>query len=181
MNFDEAYEKVLAGTATDEEKTYVNTEIDKIRRISAILDTPPASPVIAEADTETVMRARKSFNKKTTIKIAVITLLSLLAIAALVCGIIFIPSCTSASRSEKIDSEEALELAIEYLSNYTGEDASQYLLRDIDRELRIPDGLGNAIYVYEIELRTPDGGLRYELEVSAKSGYVVLTDVDHRD
>ena len=180
MNLEEVIKKIESGTAGEEEKAFFSAEIEKLRRIRDILDMQPKQSVIAEADTETVLRARKHFNKKTTIRIIAVTVASLLAIAAITCGIIFIPSCTSAARSQKIERDEAVELAYEYLGEYLGEDTSNYIIHDCDKELRIPGRLNEAIFVYDIDLRTPDGLIEYELDVSTKSGFVSLEDVDRR-
>ena len=98
MNFEEAYQKLRAGTATDEEAAFVARELENVRRISAILDDPALSdPGIKQAEVETVQKARKAFNRKTLIRTLIITLCSLLAIAAIVCSILFIPANISAS------------------------------------------------------------------------------------
>ena len=66
MNFEEAYQKLREGTATDEEAAFVARELENVRRISSILDNPTlSSPGIGEAEAETVQRARKAFNQKT--------------------------------------------------------------------------------------------------------------------
>lgn len=176
MNFDEAFEHVKAGTASDEESSFVERELDNLRKIREILDNPASENIFHGADEETVLKARKAFNKKTTIKIIVIVLISLLVIAATVCGIIFIPSCTSASRNQVIYETEAVELAKNHLIDM-GVDVDSLYIRKVDRELRIPSSLKNAIYIYEIEFRSVE--IEYELEVSTKSGYVIVTDIDY--
>lgn len=177
MNFEDAYKKVQGGAATEEEIAFVAHELDKLRRINEILEQPLVSPVMQETDRQTIEKAKKRHNCKTTLRIILVTLISLMVIAALVCGIIFIPSLTSASRNQKLGREECLELAKTFLSDYSGENTAKYVIKDIDKELRIPAGLTNAIYVYEIEMISPEG-ICYEMEVSTKSGYVVLTDID---
>ena len=103
MNFEEAYQKLREGTATDEEAAFVARELENVRKISAILDNPAMfSPEIGQAEKETVQRARKAFNKKTLVRTIIIVLCSLLAIAAIVCAILFIPSNISASGKLKM-------------------------------------------------------------------------------
>lgn len=45
------------------------------------------------------------------------------------------------------------------------------------RKLRIPDALNDAIFVYEIDFVSRDG-VDHRVEVSTKSGYVILTDIN---
>lgn len=177
MNFEDAYKKLQDGTASEEEKAFVTQEIEKLRKISFILDNPAQSEIFSEASDISIQKARKRFNCRTTLRVISITLVSLLVIAALVCGIIFIPSCTSAAKNQHLNRDECYSIAVDYLTEMLSQDASAFAIHDIDKELRIPNGLTNAIYVYEIELRSHDG-IEYELEVSTKSGYCMLTDID---
>ena len=112
MTFEDAYQKLREGTATDEEAAFVARELENVRRISAILDNPSLSdPEIEKAEVETVQRARRAFNRKTLLRTVVIVVCSLLAIAALVCAVLFIPSNLSASEKQKISKAEAIEIA----------------------------------------------------------------------
>ena len=78
MNFEEAYQRLREGTATDEEAAFVARELENVRKISAILDNPTLlSPEIGQAETDTVQKARKAFNKKTLIRTVAIVLPSL--------------------------------------------------------------------------------------------------------
>ena len=38
MNFEELYEKYINGTATEEERAYVEAEIQKARRLTQLID-----------------------------------------------------------------------------------------------------------------------------------------------
>ncbi len=176
MILKECFEKIKNGTATEEEKSFVEKELDTILKIKSILDNPPDEPVVAEAEHGTILRARKLYERRTYIKIFIIVIITLLLIAALVCGIIFIPSCTSASRRMKYDRDDAIEIAYEYIAENYGEDRNDFSVRDADRKLRINGSLSDAVYVYEIELRNE---FRiYELGVSSKNGAVELLDYD---
>ena len=54
MNFEEAYQKLRDGTATDEEAAFVARELENVRKISAILDDPGlSSPGIGQAEADT--------------------------------------------------------------------------------------------------------------------------------
>jgi hypothetical protein len=176
MILKECFEKLKDGTATEEEKSFVEKEIDTILKIKSILDNPPVEPVVAEAEHETVLRARKLYDRKTYIKIFVIVLITLVLIAALVCGIIFIPSCTSASRRMKYDRDDVIEIAYEYIEENYGENRDEFSVRDVDKNLRINGSLSDAVYVYEVELRNE---FRiYELAISSKSGAVEEIEVE---
>jgi len=179
MRFEEAFEKVEAGTATDEERAFVQAEINKLSRIRDLLDQPVPKEELVEAEEQQVIKARKRFNRKTTWRVILVSLVSLAVIAAIVCGIIFIPSLTSAHRSQKLTREQCRDIAIDFLADYTGEEPQRMIVHDVDRELRIRNGLTDATFAYEVEIVTSQG-IEYTIEVSAKSGYAMLTDIDIR-
>lgn len=177
MILKDCYEKIKNGTATEEERNFVEKEIELIQQIKGILDNPSPEPVVAEAEHETIIRARKLYDRKIYIKIFIIAVISLLLIAALVCGIIFIPSCTSAARNMRYNKEQTIEIAYNYIAEHFGENKDEFSVRDADRALRINGSLTDAVYVYEIELRNE---FRiYELGVSTKSGAVEVLDYDN--
>ena len=125
MTFEEAYQKLREGTATDEEAAFVARELENVRKISAILDDPALSdPGIEQAEVETVRRARRAFNRKTLFRTVGIVLCSLLAIAAIVCAVLFIPSNLSASEKQKISKAEAKQQAIEMMDRVGIPDAA---------------------------------------------------------
>ena len=179
MNFEDAYQKLREGTATDEEAAFVARELENVRKISAILDDPGLSdPGIQKAEAETVHRARKAFNRKTLIRTIVIVLCSLLVIAAIVCGILFIPSTISASGKLKITKEQAVEAAYACLVEQVGkEGAGTYYVDYAHRHLRYVGGIFDAIYVYKVEFEDAHGR-EYEIEVNGNSGYTVIRDIN---
>jgi len=177
MNFEEAYNNFMNGTASDEEAQLVREEIRKAREISALLDRAPAEDVFNTAEAETIKKARKSFNLKTTIRIIVVVLLVLVIIAAGICGYIFGTAIPAARRNATLSEQQSLEAATVYLSEYLGEDASKFEIRDIDRHLHTDNGLKNTVYHYEIEFR--NARAEYEVTVNASSGYCMLTDIDN--
>jgi hypothetical protein len=181
MNFEEAYQKLREGTATDEEAAFVARELENVRKISAILDNPAMfSPEIGQAEKETVQRARKAFNKKTLVRTIIIVLCSLLAIAAIVCAILFIPSNISASGKLKMTKEQAVEAAYSCLVEQVGaERANTFFVDYAHRHLRYTGSIFDAIYVYKIEFEDAFGS-EYEIEVNGNSGYTVIRDIDLR-
>ncbi len=181
MNFEEAYQRLREGTATDEEAAFVARELENVRKISAILDNPTLlSPEIGQAETDTVQKARKAFNKKTLIRTVAIVLCSLAAIAAIVCTILFIPSNISASGKQKITKAQAVEAAYACLVEQVGEErAGTFYVDYAHRHLRYTGSIFDAIYVYKVEFEDVYGS-EYEIEVNANSGYTVIRDIDLR-
>lgn len=175
MDFEELYKKVQDGTATEEEKAYVD---DKILRISRILDEPVGkSPEIELADEATVRAARKRFSMRSTIRTVVVVLCVLAVIAGGICGYIFGTAIPAAKSSVKISRDEAVSIAKDCVTEYIGaEEKVDFIVHDVDRDLNTEAGLKNAVYHYEVELRY--NGYEYEVNVNGKSGYAVITDID---
>lgn len=179
MDFEQAYKKLREGTATDEEAAFVARELENVRKISAILDDPALSdPGIKRAETETVQRARKAFNRKALIRTIVVVLCSLLAVAAIVCGILFIPSNISASGKLEITKEQAIDTAYDLLVEQVGEEeAKTYYVDYAHRHLRYSGSIFDAVYVYRVEFEN-SFDREYEIEVNGNSGYAVITDIN---
>lgn len=192
MKINRIYEKVRNGTASEREIAYIREEAAKLRRLNEMInlfgdeDAVSAAdagalsvtePKLAEADIETVRRARRLFNSRLFWRTIILSVCSLLAVAALVCGIIFIPSVTSAKRNELVQRDSAVDLAKGCLEDYV-DDVNRYFIHDIDKALRINGHLNDAFYVYEIEFRNYDNGTEYQIDVNARSGYTMLTDVE---
>lgn len=188
MNFDEVYSKVQSGNATEEEKRYFDDEIKKLGKLKALLDDYneefelerplDSESKFVDADMETIKKARRKFNSGMFWRILTISIGSLILIAAIVCGIIFIPSISSAKKNEKITLDEAVELATECLAEHV-DNVNEFYVHDVDKELEIKGSLNNAYYIYEIEFRNGQKD-EYQIDVNARSGYVKLSDVDLR-
>lgn len=177
MNFKEAYERFLDGTATDEEIEYVRAEMKRAREIDAILESVPDNGIFNEPGKDTIKRARKQFNFRNTIRMIIVVICVLAVLAAAICAWIFGTAIPAARRNSDISEEQALIIARDFLAGITGEDVSGYLIHDIDRHLYSEHGLRSTVYCYEIELR--DGHTEYEVTVNAASGYATITDIDH--
>jgi hypothetical protein len=179
MNFEEAYQKLREGTASDEEAAFVARELENVRKISAILDEPSHSdPGISQAEIETVQKARKAFNHKTLVRTVIIVLCSMLAVAAIVCAILFIPANISASGKLKISKDQAVEAAYSCLVEQVGEErAASFYVDYAHRHLRYVDSIFDAVYVYKIEFEDSQD-CEYEIEVNGSSGYTVIRDID---
>lgn len=174
MNFDQIYEKLKNGSASAEEIAFLDAEIEKLRKINEDALTLTDE---REAEMKAVRAAKKRHVVKTVFKYIIICIISLCVIAAAICAAIFIPACSAADKVDVVGRGDALAIAREYLSEMVEEDVSKYVVRDIDKEIRINGRLKNSVYVYEIRLRSMTG-IEYTLEVSTKSGYVQITDID---
>lgn len=179
MNFEQAYQKLRDGTATDEEAAFVARELENVRKISAVLDDPGlSSPGIGKAEAETVRQARKAFGKKTFVRTLAVVLGSLLVIAAIVCSILFIPSTLSARGKLKISKAQAVDAAYACLVEQVGQErAGSFYVDYAHRHLRYVGSIFDATYVYTVEFEDLYGR-EYEIEVNANSGYTVIRDVD---
>lgn len=177
MNFKDAYNNFLNGTATEEEIEFVRKEMNRVREIDDILHGMPERDIFNEVESDTIQKARKQFNFKNTIRIIIVVLCVLIFLAAAICGYIFGTAIPAARRNSDISREEALVIAEDYLSEFLEKDAHEFIVHDIDRHLNSAEGLKNSVYCYEIELR--DDFTEYEVTVNAASGYAVITDVDH--
>lgn len=175
MNFEELYQKVQNGTATPEEKAFVE---EKIRKVSAILDDPMDNrPIIHEADNKTIIAARKSFNLRNTLKIIAIVLCVLALLAGGTLWYIFGTAVHSAKTTAVYSREQAVDLAEECVRQYSGNVGEKFVVRDVDRHLDMTDGLRKSVFYYEVDFRV--GFTDYEVKVDARSGYAVITDVDY--
>jgi len=177
MNFEELYEKYKAGTASAEERAAVLKEIEAARRVSAILEKeePQGGVQIAPADRETVKKAKKAFDLRTTIRTAVICAICVAVLGALACGAIFGTAIVSAHRARNLTEEQAIEAAKALLATHVeGSALTDMIVSDAESELDMQIKLTDTVYVYEIELQL--GNYRYQVDVSAKTGYAVISD-----
>ena len=179
MNFEEAYKKLREGTATDEEAAFVARELENVRRISEILESPDLFDAgIRRAEIEIVQKARKAFNQKTLLRTIAVVMLSLLTVAAVVCAILFIPSNISASGKVKLSKEQAVDAAYACLVEEVGEEEAKHFYVDYaHRHMRYAGSIFDAIYVYKVEYEDARGR-EYEIEVNSSSGYTVIRDID---
>lgn len=178
MSFEESYRKYEDGTATPEERKYVEEEIAKARALTAILDKADAAreDVIGRADRDKVKRARRSFGKRLTVKIVILSLACLLVLSALTVGILYGTAVSAARRSAEYDLTDAGELAKKCVVDHVDGVAVSCTVTETDRDLRYGSKLSQSYFVYEIEVVC--GQTQYEVEVNASTGYARITDVD---
>ena len=183
MRFDEAYEKVLNGTATEEEREYVREQVRKAEQIDSILKSEERAPVTAAVDTENEKKARKQVTMKGAAMIVMIVMLCLIVVAGAVCGGVFGTAVSSAKKADLISSEEARTIAEAAAVNRVAEREDGTLtphIVDMDKELEIAPKLTDSVYVYTFDFRIMADRWLYEVEVevNAKTGYAFISDFD---
>lgn len=176
MNFEELYEKYKTGTASVEERAAVLREIEAARRVSTLLEKDHDIGVqIAPAERETVKKAKKAFDLRTTVRTVVICAICVAVLGALACGAIFGTAIVSAHRSKNLTEEQAIDAAKALLATHAeGSVLTDMIVSDVESELDMQIKLTDTVYVYEIELQLED--YRYQVDVSAKTGYAVISD-----
>ena len=183
MKFDEAYEKVLNGTATEEEREYVREQVRKAEQIDSILKNEDRAPVTKNVDTETVKKARKQFTVKGALIVIMIVMLCMIIVAGAVCGGVFGTAVSSAKKADLVSAEEARLIAENTAVKRVSESETGTLtpdVVDIDKELEIAPKLTDSVYVYSFDIKIMADRWIYEIEVevNAQTGYAAITDFD---
>ena len=179
MNFDELYEKYKNGSASPEERAYVEEEIAKARRLSSILDEIDAKRVVETADRETVRRARKRFDKRMTVKIVSIVVACLLLVFTVTSASIFGIAASAAKNAQEYDISSASDRALKCVSDYLHA-SGDLAVSDFDRELDVKfPKLKDSIYIYNITVSNSKNGIDYEIEVNSVTGASRLVDIDN--
>lgn len=174
MNFNELYEKYKAGTADEQERAFVEGEIEKARRIHLLLEENKADGVAVErADSETVKRARRAFTLRSTVRTVIIAVICVVVIAAIGLGGVFGTACISANNAKEIGEEEAVEIAKATLAQQLGEMPAA-VIENVELELDMGSKLVDSVMVHVIWIEVGDA--HYCVRVSSKTGYAILAD-----
>ena len=177
MNFDIVYEKYINGTATEEEKVYIEAEIAKARKLNAIIDSMEAKRPIAPAETEEVKRATKTMKKRFGLRALAIVLAVLIGATVLAVGTGVGYVHVRASSRAQYNRADCIELAKKSVADHSDVVSTELFVGDVDREIRFYNGkLSDATYVYEIEVHK--GSVEYEVTVNTATGQAVIVDVD---
>lgn len=178
MDFEKAYQKFLNGTASDEEVEFVRSEIKKARKLTEIIDNERPD-VISEASDGAYKKAVKKHRTKTIVTTVII---SLLAIALIVCiALLVLRGVTNenAEANTRITEAEAKELAIKYVEENYPDVVGDIFVEDIDCDLESGLDVEKAYYEYEVEIKK--GNMEFDVEINGHTGEIIYVDVDIDD
>lgn len=181
MDFKETYKKYLDGTATDEEKAFVEAEIEKAKLVNnEIITNIKPDAVKAEAK----VKAKKKKSLRQTIKTIIICIVVFIIISLVAFGTVYGLSIPKAIDNIKVQPEEAKEAALEYTYmyardhfGYTG--SMEMLVSDQEpdsRELEFRFPLNKCYYVYEFEFIA--GDREFDVHVNSTTGMPYFADID---
>ncbi len=176
MNFEELYEKYQNNTATEEERAYVESEIAKAKKLSAIIDEHDARHALEKADESTVKSSVKRFLKRTKIRVAIIVTAALILLFALTIGALAAIAAVKANENGKIDRNEAIALCEDYMVREFAADKNALRVEESGGEINFAHGFNRVFYEYEIEIEYQ--GRDYEFWVSGATGDIRLQEID---
>lgn len=175
MNFENAYQKFLNGTASPEEIEFVRSEMKKANEINDILTNVKKEGATNVAEQQTVKKAMKTYRKKDTLKILVIVGCAMVALMVALACAIGIPVLTKAKNNTNYTREQAKEIAVSYVAEKFPEGAANIKVKEIERELEVNGRVKNARYIYVVEVYN---GLNedFEIEIDGKTGKIIEID-----
>ena len=177
MNFEELYEKYINGTATEEERAYVEAEIQKARRLTQLIDEQDSKRVIEEAREETVKKSLKSFMRHTKRRVAIIVGVALILLLAIGVGTFYGLAAIRAHSNSVCDRDEAIELAKKWMHDtHESIDLKDIRITEVDTDLALHHGFSKVFFEYDIELEYK--GVEYEFWINSSSGEIRLIDQD---
>lgn len=184
MDFKETYKKYLEGTATDEEKTFVETEIERAKLVN--------NEIISNAKAEEAKPADNSTQKKKkrlrqTIKTIIISVVVFLIISIVAFFTVYNISVSKAVKNINMEPEFAKEAALEYAFMYARDhygysDSMEKIVSEPDsdsRELVFKFPLSKCYYEYEFEFII--GNREFDVRVNSSTGMPYLQDIDKLD
>lgn len=175
MNFENAYQKFLNGTASPEEIEFVRSEMKKANEINDILTNVKSNGATSVAEEETVKKAMKSYRKKDTLKILLIVGCAMVTLAIAIACAIGIPVLSKAKGNTNYTREQAKEIAVKYVAQRFPEGRENIEVKEIERELEIDGRVKNARYVYVVEVYNGINEV-YEIEIDGKTGKILEID-----
>ena len=180
MNFDEALRHMQEGTATDEEKAYVEEKLQSANR-----SVKSDAPRIIENPKPAKIKGQKRERSKFFTLVAVIIAI-FLVLGAIFAGV-FGSAAASAKKVEVISKADAQIIAQEYVYGLAKNDSmglplvtsiEDVILYDIDHDLHYdPAKPANSYYVYEIIYNVM--GATIEVELDTRNGNCRTTEVDN--
>lgn len=198
MSFETLYEKYMNGTASEEERVYVEEEIAKARKLGEILEAAEknkansASPsggadgenaclapedILENADAEQVKKARKRHRIRSSVRALLISLVSAIVVAGAVTGGVIGTATGAAKKQTKISETQAKTIALEYYSaNCASSEATgDAYIKNFEKDLEFTKKLKNSFYKYKLEVSRL-GGYKIEIEIDSRTGAVTLVD-----
>ncbi len=176
MDFEQAYERYRNGTASEEEKAFIESEIKKARALNDIIDAAEKKDVIGKADEKDVREARKKYGLRTAIRTGIIALAVLIVLAIASLSAVFGIGIYSANKNMNVSEEQARTIAIEFVTdNFAFANGSATVLK-VKKDLDLRAHLGDSVYYYEIDLMS--GIYQIELEINSRTGLVEDYDID---
>ena len=198
MSFETLYEKYMNGTASEEERVYVEEEIAKARKLGEILEAAEkneanrASPsggadgenaclapedILEDADAEQVKKARKRHRIRSSVRALLISLVSAIVVAGAVTGGVIGTATGAAKKQTKISETQAKTIALEYYSaNCASSEATgDAYIKNFEKDLEFTKKLKNSFYKYKLEVSRL-GGYKIEIEIDSRTGAVTLVD-----
>ena len=182
MDFKETYKKYLDGTATDEEKSFVEAEIERAR----LVNNEVISATAEKKSAENVKKSKKK-SFKLTLKIIIISIVVFAIVSLAAYATIFFVSVDNAVDNMKVEPEAAKMAALEYTYVYArdhyGYSGSMEMLvadHSLDsRELVFRFPLDKCYYVYEFEFIADN--LEFDVQVNSSTGMPYIVDIDKID
>ena len=162
VDFEDALEHVQAGTATEQEKLYVTSQMAAANAFFSNDFRRSGAPV-REASGAEVKKAKKSFKMRYIIIPVCVVLVAILAVGAILGGV-FGFAATSAKNNMTISREECIQTAKMYVFNNQDRlfvglaentfGLEQLYIEDVERQFNYNGrNLGASYYSYEIEVK----------------------------
>lgn len=186
MNFEEAFKHCQDGTATQEERDYIKSQLDAANTFME--DERPNGPTpVKEAEKADVKRAKKKLIKYIIAPICAV-FCALVVVGAILGGVFGFASA-SAKKSAKYDKGACVEIAMNTAFNYMVgilpptistniyEDINSYQVDSVDRHFQY-DGthLDHSYYIYIVEVSIVDN--EFEIEVDTRNGNTRIREKD---
>lgn len=175
MDFEIAYQKYKDGTATADEKDFVEQELEKARKMTQIIDAYESKKAISDdCDEDRIKKAQKKYAKKNTLKILLVSLVVLVVAAAIVLAAVFGTAFGTANANCNFTQTQAEQIALAYVADSFG--TSKIILAKSEKEIEYSSDLVHSVYIYEVKIYV--GYLNeVEVKVDARTGRVVEIDI----
>lgn len=182
MNFEEALRHMQEGTATDEEKAFVE---GRLQNENAGLPSSDGPRIIEKPKPAKIKGQKRELGKFYKLVICVAAVF--VALGTIFAGV-FGSAAASASKKDNLNKAEAgaiaKEFALEFARDSQGlpqfvNDEGDFIVRDIDRDLKYNAAKpSESYYVYEVQLVTM--GIEIDVVVSSLDSTCKVKEIDWR-